>query len=322
MTVHDQRWIAALAANGYEVLLGVVNHAFPSIESVREAIAVESTHIPVVAGPLTTVTKDFMGVPNPVIGLSWGFDLLQADIEELTWLTGLHHLIVDSLVTRDIATTAGVASDCISIIPWGVDLGTFTMTGTRMDLGRFDILPDQPTVLSLRAHESLYRVQDLIQSWPRVCETFPNAIAMIGNRGSLTNEYEEIAQQLGVAQSIRFIGHFQEGELPELMRSVSTYASTSPVDGSSVTLLQAMACGVPVITTDTLANRDWIDPGETGRLYSVGNPEDLASKIIGALDPRNREANALLSTAAHHVVLSRANWQANSAQLRGILERT
>ena len=141
---------------------------------------------------------------------------------------------------------------------------------------------------------------------------------LIGNSGSLTEEFEEAVKRGGLEQSVRFLGRIPESDLPALLRSANTYVSTSPIDGTSVTMLQAMACGVPVAVTDTENNRSWIIHQESGYLFQAGNPSDLAEQLHESLeaDQHNRRA---MTASARASVIERADWTTNTKRLRDIV---
>lgn len=308
--VHDQRWVTALQDQGFRILIRNINDA-TGTATARQDIEASPAHWPVVAGPLETVTKTLTGIPNRLIGLSWGFDLLehQSTAVDRSWLTKLDHLIVDSVQTELIARETGLVDGAISVIPWGVDLGAFTTDGTNTP---------SPIVLSLRAHEPLYRVDDLFEAWPRVLDRHPDAVLLIGNSGSLTEQFEETVKQRGLNESVRFLGRIPESDLPALLRSANTYISTSPIDGTSVTMLQAMACAVPVVVTDTENNRSWITHQESGYLFQAGNSSDLAEQLHQSLtaDQQHRLA---VTAAARATVVERADWTVNTNRLRDIV---
>lgn len=321
-TVHDRRWIAGLVNQGFEPHVLSLRKDCLNLEEVRREIRRHDQAWPVLAGPLTTVTSELVTLPNRIIGLSWGFDLIDAPDEAITWLSQLDHLIVDSVVTRSVAITAGLSETRISLIPWGIDLHQFRFEGPRADLGSFGVLPGQPAVLSLRAHEPLYRVDDFISAWPLVLMSYPHAVALIGNAGSITPDLKRAAEARGVSDRIRFIGTIEEPELPDLLRAVSAYVSTSPVDGTSVTMLQAMACGAPVITTDTEGNRDWITPNVSGALMMSGNPEALAAAITQVLNATNSPQQEEERRNASAAVIQRADWYRNIHELGTVLRGT
>jgi len=318
--VHDHRWVAALTDQGFEPTVLSLHRDSISIDDIKHEIRARDTTTPILAGPLETVTHELVELPNPVIGLSWGFDLLELNSsnQDLSWLTAMSHLIVDSASTRGIAETAGVDPSRISTIPWGIDVEQFTPEGSRLDLTSFGLPAHCPTVLSLRALEPLYRVEKAIRAWPDVLAMSPDAMLLIGNDGSLRSELQDLAEQLNLTDSVKLIGRVPEAELPALLRSVRLYVSTSPVDGTSVTMLQAMGCGTATLVMDTPGNREWVEPGVTGRVYLPGSAADMANQIIEALAD-DSEGNALMANQARSRVLMLANWNVNQRQLARIL---
>ena len=310
-SVHDERWVAALTSQGFEVRDLSLGRDHLTVEQIRGMI-IGQPEMLVLAGPLTSVTSTLVPLPNRCIGLSWGFDLIDIADQgtDASWLLDLDHLIIDSPQTRAIAMEQGVPPARISEIPWGIDLELFSPRQTQA--------PEQ-TVLSLRALEDLYRVSDLVAAWPAVLAAHPAAKLLIGNQGSLRESLEAQVRDLGLASSVSFLGSIPESDLPELFGSVALYVSTSPVDGTSVTMLQAMGCEVPVLVTDTPANRAWITPGESGFLFHVGDPSSLTSTINEALTAHEAHETSTITRHARHIVEERANWQHNIEKLPGIL---
>ena len=66
--------------------------------------------------------------------------------------------------------------------------------------------------------------------------------------------------------------------------------SASRSDGSSISLLEAMACGCPRWFPDIPGNREWVTPGENGWLFPLDNAEALAAAILNAIEQRDRLA--------------------------------
>lgn len=318
--VHDHRWVAALADQGFEPMVLSLSRDSISLGDVLGEIQARDNTTPILAGPLESVTRHLMPLPNPVIGLSWGFDLADPNSSQrdLTWLTELSHLIVDSASTRAIAVAAGVEPARISTIPWGIDIEKFIPEGVQADMTDFGLPSRRPVVLSLRALEPLYRVDELIRAWPLVLRERPDALLVVGNDGPLRSEFEVLAHDLDVASDVTFIGRLDESQLAGVLRSVHTYVSTSPVDGTSVTLLQAMGCGTPVIATDTPENREWITPGVTGRVYPAGSSDALARQILESLADNDESIN-LTTSNARAEILTRANWHEKRRELARIL---
>jgi len=321
--IHDERWVAALLEIGFRPFVVSLGRDAADALELREAVlsacTVGGLNLPVLAGPLHSVTVALADLPIPVVGLSWGYDLsnLDRDGADLNWLTHLHGLIVDSEANRRIALAAGVQAERITFMPWGVDLAAFPFHAPWIDAFELGVPPHAPLVLSLRAHEPIYRVADIITAFARVPrrddvhEDFPDPHLIIGHQGSLTPELKALVRELGIEKRTRFIGTVPESDLVPLLGRASCYVTASEVDGTSVTLLQAMACGTPVIASDTPGNRGWIYEAETGFLFPVGDVEALAGFLIEVTQRYPQE----IVDRARALVEAEANWQANLSRL-------
>jgi len=318
--IHDVRWTDALRSLGFEPTIVRLGIDAPTPAELRHRVdEAAGPDVPVLAGPLDSVTSHLIGIKAPIIGLSWGFDL--HTMSDRSWLPELHGLIVDSDATARIATSAGVAPAAITFLPWGVDVERFTPDGPRADLTRWGVPKSARTVLSLRAHESLYRVSDIFEGFAITSREVTDLHLLIGHSGSLTDELRAQARELGIDDRTHFIGSLPEEDLPALLRATDVYVSASEVDGSSVTLLQAMACGTPVLTSDTEGNRPWVQPGVTGHLFRTGDPRDLATELVRIAHAESGTATELTANA-RALVQSRADWMSNIRQLADALSHS
>ncbi|MDO8733423.1 MAG: glycosyltransferase [Actinomycetota bacterium] len=315
--LHDLRWTNALRELGHEPAVVVLGRDV-EIGNFRNAVVEASAaELPVLAGPLTTVTRHLNidhDLPK-VVGLSWGFDLHELETtRDLTWLAELSGLIVDSDPTMKIALQCGVPESHLTFLPWGVDLELFTPTGPLFDLSSLNLQPGTRLLLSLRAHEPLYRVEEIVKAFAQAHDDHPNLVLLIGHTGSLTRDLRSLVTELGLEESVRFIGAIDESQVAELMRVCVGYISAAEVDGTSVTLLQAMACGTAVIASDSPGNLCWISPN-TGFLFHIGSVTQQAAAISQALtmDVSRR------TEAALDLVRSRADWHANLGRLETAL---
>lgn len=303
--VHDDRWTAALRTLGHHP--NVLSLGRDADEAGLRSAVEHAAHggLPVLAGPLNAVTHLLAGLSAPLVGLSWGFDLHELEAAgETAWLQRLDGLIVDSDATRAIAQRAGVPTDGITFLPWGIELRDFTLEGPTAPV-------DGRVVLSLRAHEELYRVGDIVEAFACVAEVVTDATLVIGHSGSLTPTLSARVADLGLADRVHFIGTIDEVSLAPLLRSAACYVAASSVDGTSVTLLQAMACGAPVVASDTPGNLGWVEPGVTGRIFATGDVPGLATAIIEALSDPDDASLA----RARALVEANADWSKNIARL-------
>jgi len=314
--VHDERWVSALRDCGFTVETFSRDRDAMSVEEIRSAL--DRTHGPVLAGPLNSMTEALVSGSRPVIGLSWGFDLLEMHDSgsDLAWIKRLNGLIVDSHANREIALGSGIASGRVFEIPWGIDIGAFTPQGDALTPDTFDLTSTARLILSLRALEPIYRVADIIDAFALIAADHPDAYLLIGNNGHLRHELEARAADSGVGHRIRFIGKLAESELPPLLRAAAVYVTASEVDGTSVTLLQAMACQIPVVASDTPGNRQWVAPERAGALFTTHSTAALADRLREMLDSPPEPTQR---AAARTVVVENANWTKNSAALGSIM---
>jgi glycosyltransferase involved in cell wall biosynthesis len=283
--------------------------------SVERVLSTQAVDV-VVAGPLTTCTRHLAKLEVPVVGLSWGFDLHEmtaARVEsDHAWMSELAGLIVDSESTRAIAYTYGVRPHSVELIPWGVDLAAFEPAGSR---AAHPSLPDDATVvLSARAHEPLYRVGDIVEAFEIGRGLWGEDVYLVVmNEGPLTPDLQAAA-----GDHTLFIGRTREKDLAAWLRRSDVYVSASETDGSSVTLLQAMACGTPALVSDIPGNREWIRDGVSGRLFPVGDIQALTMKLAEVLVSPDRSSSAAKALAE---VRARADWSHNSPRLGALLRR-
>ena len=302
--VHDNRWLSALTSLGHSPH-HVPRDAFPEDEGFIAHVANAARGgIPVIAGPLE-IAEMLNASAGNLIFLSWGFDLQEAAPE--AGLSSFHAVIVDSHANEKIAQGFGATRTVL--IPWGIDLTAIESDTRVADLTAYGVSADETVVLSLRAHEELYRVADIIEAFRRVPL---QARLVIGNTGSLTPHLQQLASDLGV--DAVFLPPGDESDVPALLQRASVYVTASRVDGTSVTLLQAMACGTPIAASANPGNLEWIEDGVTGFLFPIADIDALGSALERAIT-----TGPIVTHAALAQVTERADWQKNITKLDSLL---
>jgi glycosyltransferase involved in cell wall biosynthesis len=204
-----------------------------------------------------------------------------------------------------------MAPESIVTFPWGIDLGHFTPGEPAPD-------PAAPfTLLSTRGWEPIYDVETIAKAFVQVTRQRPEVrLVMLGN-GSLAGRLRQILAPVETSPEgtprVLFPGQVGYADLPRYYRSADLYLSASRSDGSSISLLEAMACGCPALVSDIPGNREWVTPGENGWLFPVGDAGALAAAILQALD--RRSALAPMGCAARQIAEARANWDQNFPKL-------
>ena len=332
---HDYRFLETIVSGGYEVHYlrlraegitesrplpdGVTSvgdlgnaptlwHAIPKVRAVLKRLRPDIVH----AGPihlgalLVTVCSG-----RPLIAMSWGSDLLvdctagwNRFFARVT-LRRCRLFICDADAVRDSAIQLGVDPRLVVQFPWGVDLDLFHPASTTSspipEWDRYRV------ILSTRNLEPLYDVETLVRAFAEVATDQPDLRLLILGDGSQQQTLKAIVDTAGLANRVRFLGHIQNSELPHYLRSADIYVTTSTSDGSSVSLLEAMATGLPVIVSDIPTNRQWVTSGRNGWLFPASDTDGLASVIREAASDSNDRIS--YGRANRSLAETSANWK-------------
>ena len=99
---------------------------------------------------------------------------------------------------------------------------------------------------------------------------------MICGQGAYESDLKKLAEELSVADHIQFLGY--RNDISEICNCADLFVFMSYQEGLPVALMEAMACGIPVVCSNIRGNTDLIDDGVTG-LISNNTPEELAGAI-------------------------------------------
>lgn len=269
---------------------------------------------PVQQGALLSAIIGF----RPLVTMSWGSDLLvDASAGPGRWtasftLARSTVLLCDCETVRQRAIGLGMPGDRIVVFPWGVDLDHFSPEqdrSLRADLGWQDAF----VLVSTRAWEPRLGVDVLVDGFVRAAKIQPRCRLLLLNHGSLEHA---IRQQLGNAHlmdRVHFAGTVTQLELPKYYRAADCYVSASHSDGSSISLLEAMACGLPAIVSDIPGNLEWVRDQLNGWDFADGEPESLA-EVIG-MASASHELRTEMGKRSRAIAEQRADWQVNSRRM-------
>ncbi|MGD9030931.1 MAG: glycosyltransferase family 4 protein [Anaerolineae bacterium] len=138
----------------------------------------------------------------------------------------------------------------------------------------------------------------LLRAFPAVVRKHPEAHLLFIGDGPQEDELRAMAVALGVADHCSFLGFRRD--VPELLARLDVFVQPSPREGLSITLLEAMAAGKPVVATDITGNQEVINDGINGVLCQPKSSAALSEAIIALID--NREEARLLGARARQKV--------------------
>lgn len=248
---------------------------------------------------------------RPLILSALGSDLLvdyrrhfihRAQIEYAVKKADLITVDSDSLARA--ALEAGAASEEIIKVYFGIDRELFhppARSGSRNKQGPL-------VIISTRNLYKIYNLDLLVEAAPRILGGTDARFIICGD-GPERERLEKRVSRLGISDRFTFEGSVAPEVLAARLRESDVYISTSTSDSTSVSLLEAMACGVFPIVTDIEANREWIDDGINGIILEKDNPGELAEVVIRTAVERSPMENARRRN--REIIAERGLWEDN-----------
>jgi glycosyltransferase involved in cell wall biosynthesis len=185
--------------------------------------------------------------------------------------------IANSRAVKDhFVLTDGIPEDKIQVIYNGFDFSAIPEVISRR-------CAYSPPVIGIVANMNrpVKRVEDFVRAAALVKEKVPGARFIVVGDGHLRGGLEEQAESLGLGRSIHFTGRISNPL--EVVCTFDIGVLTSETEGFSNAIIEYMACGVPVVVTDTGGNPELVTEGENGFLVPVGRYESLAEKVVQLL---------------------------------------
>jgi len=268
------------------------------------------------AGPIQHVA--FFAVLNkvaPVLTMSWGSDLLvSADSNPINrWITSytLSHsagFAGDCQPVKEKALAFGVLEEDIFLFPWGIDLERFSPVKTSPIRQKLN-WQDQFIILSNRSWENLYGVDTVVKAFINASRHTPELRLLLLGSGSMEEQITQMIETSGVKDQVHIAGQISNDMLDDYYHAGDLYISASYSDGSSVSLMEALACGLPSLVSDIPGNREWVTENLEGWRFTPGDVDELTGKILeiyGSRDCLNQ-----VKTAARCKAEAKADWSQN-----------
>jgi glycosyltransferase involved in cell wall biosynthesis len=221
----------------------------------------------------------------------WGSDIDQERLVQGTTGKSLVHyadlcLTPSPFNKQDLVDQVGYDADRISVLPMPVALGEFTPGEKDAELMRQYELEGQNVLLFVGRMAGNKRIDLLVEALALIKKQMPNSRLLLVGDNESSGAYRQItarakvrAEELGIGREVIFTGRV--ARLPTYLRLADVYVTASLHEGFGVPLIEAMACGVPVVASRCTA-MPWV-VGDAGLLAEPGDAEDLAEKTVAVL---------------------------------------
>ena len=199
-------------------------------------------------------------------------------------------ICVSKDIAKEVESCRIAPSRNIRVLPNGIDVKRFAPSGLR-HLGRKELaIPEDAMVIGTIGRLNEVKRQDLlIQAFAQHARRDPDARLLIVGDGPLQDDLRQLAMSLGVQDSVCFTGYKPDPE--RFLELMDVFVLSSRSEGMPLSVLEAWAAGVPVVTSDAGGLPELIRDGETGLLFPSGDQESLAAKLQMLLSNGELAAN-------------------------------
>ena len=264
---------------------------------------------------------------KPILQMPWGSDILINPFKSEDYLNqtqfvidGASHITCDcEQVKKTILNLSAFDKDKITVIPWGIDLELFNRKRIKPDI--IDTLnwQDKRVIITTRTLSALYGIHFIIMALPKIIEKEPNVRLLIIGSGPQEEELKELVSGLELNHHVHFGGQVPNNQLAFYLNSAEVYVSTSKSDGSSLSLLEAMACGLPLVVSDVPAICEWVQNGYNGYIVPCNKVKPISEKILILL--KNKDTASNMGEINLNIVNEKADWNKNYLKLEGIYKK-
>lgn len=233
-------------------------------------------------------------------------------------------IIAMSHATKAKLIKAGVDPQKITVIYGGVDVKHLD----QINIKRFK----DPTIITASRLVNYKRIDDLVAAYSIVKKTIPNLKLIVCGDGPERLNLEKSSHQLNnhnlgsdnkkekqSNQDVLFTGNLPQEELYKLMKQAHLFSLPSSVEGFGLVSIEAMACGLPFVSSDIPPTREITHGGKGGFLYPVGNVQMLAKKISLLMSDQKLYAQKTIEAKS---IINNFDWPKIIAQTEDVFDRS
>ena len=283
-------------------------------------------HSPVVLGNIAQIVAGSLRKPtiatNHYLPINWSRTLASGQIIGKSFSTVSYSYLVHFCNRSEYVTAPTVtALDLLyehglrapaQAISNGIDLQTFRPGAPdEKVLQRFNLPSDRPLILSVNRLSQEKRIDVLIEAAAKLHQ---EAHIVLTSLGPAESDLRARVDELGIGNRVSFLGFVSDEELVQLYRLASIFAIPSEADLQSLSTMEAMATGLPVVAADAYALPELVHHEVNGFLFEPGNSDEMAAHLDTLLaSPALRQsmgAKSLEIIAPHDRALILDQWEA------------
>lgn len=307
---HTLRWVNSLSERGHEILLVCRGDQKAKDENIKISSKVRVYYLRFGGGigyylnifELKKVYREFSpdivnahyatgygtlarhAGTRPLIVSFWGSDIYDFPYHSRANKNMLYRNIkyADAIAATSIAMSAKIKevyptiNKEVYVTPFGVDVNLFKpVPRTRKN---------KPVIGIVKYLKPIYDIPLLIYAFAIIKKrTNIDPLLYIYGGGPLLEELKQLCKKLGISDDVTFFGTIPNTKIPKAINKMDVFVNCSKMESFGVALIEAMACGVPVVATNTEGYREIIENGVTGVILKDRDPQTMAEEIIKLL---------------------------------------
>jgi glycosyltransferase involved in cell wall biosynthesis len=213
-------------------------------------------------------------------------------IESADQVTAVSRAIADELLSRYGRRSTGQ----IEVLGNGVDVDLFTP----------GVPSDNTSILYTGRLSWSKGLTDLVKSAKLILDQQPDTSFRLAGEGTLKTELKRMVGDIGLSGKFTFLGNLDLRQLIKCYQAATVFVLPSYYEGLPTSLLEAMACGVPVVTTNVGSIPEIVQNNQNGIIVPKGDPRAIAEAVLNLL--KDKQKRLRIGRAARKTVELRYDW--------------
>jgi glycosyltransferase involved in cell wall biosynthesis len=273
--------------DGFFMALG----ALPRLLQLKKQFSIIDAHFAYPDGYAATLLGKWLNIPVTITLRGTEVPLAKIKRRKVKILTALNcatqvFSVSDSL--KQFVVSLGANGDKIQVIGNGIDVIKFRPIAKSTARAELSISESTKVLVSVGALVDRKGYHRVIELLPALVNQYPDLIYLIvggdSPEGNIRIKLEQQVKVLNLDKHVRFLGAYASDQLKIPLSAADLFVLATANEGWANVFLEAMACGLPVITTDVGGNKEVIVNSELGAVVPFGNPRDLLTAISNGLD--------------------------------------
>jgi glycosyltransferase involved in cell wall biosynthesis len=204
----------------------------------------------------------------------------------------------------------------IEVIPFGIDISTFSPIETK------SLQKDSITIGNIKSLEENYGISTLIEAFAQAVKQHPDKklrLLLVGD-GSQKENYKQLCSKHGIQELVEFTGRVPHTDIVSYHRKIDIFACLSYKESFGVSLVEAMACGTPVVASDAEGFVEIIEDKHYGLIVPKKSATGAAEAISYYINHPDEAAKKASEALSH--VREKYDWNKNVEQMISVYQST